>query len=67
MKLVYHITSRENTQRSQKIWERFWTPGLPEGVLSNHLCGLCVRLSVFKYLRDCSLVFSCFLHEDRAP
>ena len=26
----------------------------------------CVRPSVFKYLRDCSLVFSSFLHEVRA-
>ena len=24
----------------------FWTPGLPEGVLSNRLCGPCVRPSV---------------------
>ena len=45
----------------------FWTPGLPEGVLSNYLRCRCVRVSVFKYLRDCSLVFSSFLHEVRAP
>ena len=39
---------------------QFWTPGLLKGVLSNHPClsarpSLCV--SVFKYLRDRSLVF----------
>ena len=49
----------------------FWTPGLPEGVLSNRSCpslrGPLVRPSVFKYLRDRSLVFSNFLHEVRAP
>ena len=28
---------------------------------------VCVRVSVFEYLRDCSLVFSSFLHEVRAP
>ena len=33
-----------------------WTPGLPDGVLSNHPCGPSVCPSVFKYLRDCSLV-----------
>ena len=27
-------------------WFSFWTPGLPEGVLSNHLRGLCVCQSV---------------------
>ena len=50
----------------------FWTPGLPEGVLSNHPClsvcvsvRPCVRPSVFKYLRDRSLVFSETLHEVR--
>ena len=45
----------------------FWTSGLPEGVLSNHLrvpCVLpCVCPSIFRYLRDCSLVFSGTLHE----
>ena len=42
---------------------QFWTPGLPEGVLSNSPCPcvcLCVRVSVFRYLRDCSLVFLVF-------
>ena len=48
----------------------FWTPGLPEGVLSNRPCpsvrpSVCV--SVLKYLRDRSLVFSHFLHEVMAP
>ena len=47
----------------------FWTPGLPEGVLSNRPCPLVRPLvrpwsvrgpSVFRYLRDCSLVFSNF-------
>ena len=49
----------------------FWTPGLPEGVLSICLCGPsvcpCVCVSVFKYLRDHSLVFSEIFHEVRAP
>ena len=53
----------------------FWTPGLPEGVLSNPPCPLVrpsVRWSVrpwsiLKYLRDRSLVFSNYLHEVRAP
>ena len=56
----------------------YWTPGLPEGVLSNRPCPsvcLCVRpsvcpsvrVSVFEYLRDRSLVFSNFLLEVRAP
>ena len=46
-------------------WE-FWTPGKPEGVLSNRPC-LCsvVHWSVFKYLRDRLLVFSNFLTEVR--
>ena len=48
----------------------FWTLGLPEGVLSNrpYPC-VCVSVcpSVFKYLRDRSLVFPSFLHEVRAP
>ena len=47
----------------------FWTLGLSEGVLSNRPCpSVCpsVRVSVFKYLRDCSLIFSSFLHEVRA-
>ena len=58
---------------SSYIWEGkrrkfyFWTPGLPEGVLSNRPCPSVVRPFVFKYLRDCSLVFSSFLHEVRAP
>ena len=54
--------------------KNFWTPGLSEGVLSNRPCPcVCpsvrpsVRVSVFKYLRDRSLVFSSFLHEVRAP
>ena len=49
----------------QKI---FWTPGLLVGVHSNRPCPsvhLSVGLSVFKYLRDCSLVFSETLHEVR--
>ena len=44
------------------------TPGLPEVVLSNRPCPCvrpCVRVSVFKYLRDRSLVFSETLHEVR--
>ena len=50
----------------------FWTPGLLEGVLSNRPCpsvcwSMVFRWSVFKYLRDRSLVFSNFLHEVRAP
>ena len=50
----------------------FRTLGLPEGVLSNRPCPLVRPLvrgpwSVFKYLRDRSLVFSNFLHEVRAP
>ena len=49
----------------------FWTPGLPEGVLSNRPCPL-VRLlvrgpSVFRYLRYHSMVPFNFLHEVRAP
>ena len=44
---------------------KFLTPILPEGVLSNCPCPS-DRLSVFKYLRDYSLVFSKFLHEVRA-
>ena len=42
----------------------FWTLGLSEEVISNRPCPL-VRLvgwSVFKYLRDSSLVFSNFLY-----
>ena len=35
----------------------FLTPSLPEGVFSNRPC-LSVHVSVFKYLRDRSLVFS---------
>ena len=42
----------------------FWTPGLPIGVHSNRPCPS-VRLSVFKYLGDRSLVFSETLHEVR--
>ena len=41
----------------------FWTLGLPEGVLSNHPCGQSVCPSVFRYLRDRSLVFSKTLQE----
>ena len=44
----------------------FWTPGLPEGVLSNRPCpSVCVfvRPCVCKYLVDRSLVFSETLHE----
>ena len=49
----------------------YWTPALPEGVLSNHpwgqcvgVCvGVCVCVSVFKYLSVSSLVFSETLHE----
>ena len=50
------------------IFLPFWTPGLPEGVLSNRPCpsiGPSVRPSVFKYLRDGSLDFSETLHEVR--
>ena len=39
----------------------------PKGSLVIALFRPCVRVSVFKYLRDCSLVFSSFLHEVRAP
>ena len=42
--------------------DTFWTLGLPVGVHSNRPC-LSVRLSVFRYLRDRSLVFSETLHE----
>ena len=44
----------------------FRTPGVPDGVHSNRPCPV-VRMSVFKYLGDRSLVFSSFLHEVRAP
>ena len=43
----------------------FRTLDLPDGVLSNHPCDLCVCVSVFKYLRDCSLVFSETLHVNK--
>ena len=42
----------------------FWTLGLPVGVHSNRPCPS-VCLSVFKYLRDRSLVFSETLYEVR--
>ena len=39
----------------------FWTPGLPEGVLSNHpWLWSVVRPSVFKYLRDVHCFFLIF-------
>ena len=47
---------------------KYWTPGLPVGVHSNRPCPSVrpsVRLSVFKYLGDRSLVFSETLHEVR--
>ena len=48
--------------------DTFWTLGLPVGVHSNRPClsvRLSVHLSVFKYLRDFSVVFSETLHEVR--
>ena len=44
----------------------FWTLGLPDGFLSNRPYPS-IGLSVFKYLRDSSLVFSNLLHEVKAP
>ena len=41
----------------------FRTLDLPDGVLSNHPCGLSVCVSVFRYLIVRSLVFSETLHE----
>ena len=67
MKMVF--VARMIRQKLCMIYA-FWTPGLPVGVHSNRPCPSVhpsVRLSVFKYLRDCSLVFSNFLHEVRAP
>ena len=51
-----------------KVICTLWTPGLPEGILSNCLvCGPfideSISVSVFKYLRDCTLVFSETLHK----
>ena len=50
------------------LYSSFWTQGLPVGVHSNRPCPsvrLSVCLSVFKYLRDRSLVFSETLHQVR--
>ena len=44
----------------------FWTPGLPDRVHYNRPCPS-VSPSIFKGLRDSSLVFSDFLHEVRGP
>ena len=53
----------QNIEKSkfQKKHTKFWTPGLLEGVLSNRPCQWSVcPWSVFKYLRDRSLVFLIF-------
>ena len=55
--LLYAVMITDNT----------WTLCSPEGVLSNRLCPAVRGPSVFKYLRDGSLVFSDFLHEVKAP
>ena len=34
------------TPKMRQLYTQLWTPGLPEGVLSNHLPGPCVRLCV---------------------
>ena len=48
--------------RSCKFMHLFWTPGLPDEVHSNRPC-YSVRWSVFRYLWDCSLVFSKTLYK----
>ena len=58
-----------NVFRHLTIWKvmrvcNFWIQGLPVGIHSNRPCPS-VRLSVFEYLRDRSLVFSETLHEVR--
>ena len=65
-KLAYAVFS---WRPRQSPYIHYWTPGSPEGVLSNRPCPSMVRSwSVFKYLGDRSLVFSFFfLHEVRAP
>ena len=58
-KLVYKIQMiKEQLKRPL-----FWIPGLSVGDLSNCPCQWSVCLSVFKYLRDRSLVFSDILYQ----
>ena len=64
--MIGQFTAEQVQSEKTNISSTFWTPGLPEGVLSNRPCP-CVCLFVFKYLRDGSLVFSSFFHEFRAP
>ena len=56
-----------NGENQKKILHSYFGPRVyPKGslvvALSAHVC-----VSVFEYLRGCSLVFSSFLHEVRAP
>ena len=48
----------------QCVIDTYWTPDFPVGIQSNRPCPS-FRPSVFKYLRDRSLVFSETLHEVR--
>ena len=53
--------------RSVRNFSYFGPRVYPKGSLVIALVRVFVCVSVFKYLRDCSLFFSSFLHEVRAP